>query len=251
MSKITLYDLDVYGPGITVSPMTTRTRICLNIKGIPFESKFLSFFEIHEQIPVLTQDTSKRPLVPVIQDAVHDNRVVADSGAIAQYLDEAFPETVPLVDAKTKGLLDFLDRSVFMGLLWPMMRLIIIKLHDSLRTKELQDWYRKDRERMFNCTLEEFARDDASNIAELKAPLEIVHHVLKTNRYLTGEKVGYADVILAGAFVFLKTSRPDIFDAAVLDVVPDSDLIRKWWARIEPYTGAEPPKENTIDTFDN
>ncbi|KAI8059356.1 hypothetical protein BC940DRAFT_178934 [Gongronella butleri] len=248
MDKVILYDLEIFGVDYPISPMTARTRILLNIKGIPYETKWLNFLELHEQIPILTNNHKDDATVPVIKDGFHGDRIVPDSLAIAKYLEATFPETPVMLAPDTHGLIDYLTRSIYLGIQYPVLRLAMLNIHKSLPTQEMRDWFKKDRAERLKCSIEEFARDDATNIADLKAPMELIDHVLKTNRYIAGEKVGYADCIVGSTFVFLRGGRPDIFEAAMLDAVPGSDRIRTWWARIEPYTGLEPPKENTIDT---
>ncbi|ORX57038.1 hypothetical protein DM01DRAFT_1240638 [Hesseltinella vesiculosa] len=236
MASVTLYDLHAFGPKTTFSPMTARTKICLGIKGIPYETKWLTFFGVHEVVPKLTGIDTKRPTVPVIEDGFHDGKVVEDSLTIATYLDEAFPDSKPLVNKDALGLLEFFDKFSDEHLLFPIMKLVILRLYNNLPSEEMKEWYRKDRERMFKTTLEKFAGDDAESIAALKAPMKLFNDTLKSSDYLTGAEVGYADVIVAGAFVFLRCGRPELFESALLDAVPDSDLIRKWWDRLEPHT---------------
>ncbi|ORX57041.1 hypothetical protein DM01DRAFT_1334593 [Hesseltinella vesiculosa] len=235
MAKVTIYDLMIAEPDQPVSPFSARTRISLNIKGIPQETKWLAYFDLHDQVPKITK-LDKRPLVPVIEDGFHGNHVVDDSFNIARYLDEAFPDTPKLFDPEHEGQLRFLEQFVLVNLIEPSLKLTILNLVKDLRTQEEKDWFRKDRETKFGITLEEFAGKEQDAIAHLQTSAALFDHTLRLSPFLNGQKIGYLDVIVAAAYAPLKLGRPDVFEAALLDVVPGSDAIRQWWIRLEPFT---------------
>lgn len=75
---------------LTESPYCAKARICLTMKGVPFRRLTL-------RVRGLGRLRALNPLgrVPVLE---HDGRVVADSTAIARYLEERFPDP-PLLPA--------------------------------------------------------------------------------------------------------------------------------------------------------
>lgn len=77
---ITLY----YGSG---SPFAWRAQLALEHKALPYERKVLSFSAGDTRKPEFLA-LNPRHRVPVL---VHDDFVLYESGAIVEYLDEAFP----------------------------------------------------------------------------------------------------------------------------------------------------------------
>ena len=69
---------------LTDSPFCTKARICLTVKGVSFRRLTLT-------LRGLQRLRALNPLgrVPVLE---HDGRVIADSTAIAHYLEDRFPE---------------------------------------------------------------------------------------------------------------------------------------------------------------
>ncbi|KAI8059355.1 hypothetical protein BC940DRAFT_178924 [Gongronella butleri] len=235
MAKVTFYDLRINEINTSNSPFTVRTRICLNIKDIPYETKWLTYFDVHKQIPAITK-SDQRPTVPVIVDGIHGDKVVADSFDIARYLDEAFPDTPKLFDPAHEGLLRFFEKYVFWNVIVHMYKINILQIHASFPNQEIKDWYRENREGMFHLTLEQFAGNEADNVAIIKAQMTVLDDSLKHTPYITGQQVGYADVMMAAAFTIFKEAQPDLFESAILDALPGRQNIRQWWARLEPFT---------------
>ncbi|KZV62797.1 hypothetical protein PENSPDRAFT_692199 [Peniophora sp. CONT] len=111
---IIFYDLMRQGPEDwpdserSWSPNTLKTRLALNIKGIPYTTEWLKFAEIAPKMQSLglepVQPGSIAYTLPTIVDPSSPSKAITESFAIAQYLDAANPSTPPLVPAGTAAL---------------------------------------------------------------------------------------------------------------------------------------------------
>ncbi|ESK89757.1 hypothetical protein Moror_16840 [Moniliophthora roreri MCA 2997] len=118
---ITLFD---WGPnqhpdakGISVH--VWKTRYALNYKGIPYTTVWVDFTLIEETakqlgaLPTAVRaDGSPKYTVPIIKDS-KTGAVVSDSLRIAEYLDETYPDTPPVVPKGSRALqAAFADTSI-------------------------------------------------------------------------------------------------------------------------------------------
>lgn len=79
--------------GVNRSPFTRRVAITLNIYGIPFEQRELSGFGNRDDV------RSSNPLGRIPALVLDDGETLIDSGAIIDYLDEAYGRERALVPA--------------------------------------------------------------------------------------------------------------------------------------------------------
>ncbi|KAI8086545.1 uncharacterized protein BX664DRAFT_336120 [Halteromyces radiatus] len=239
MAPIAFYDLVLDTPNEIWSPNTLKARIALNIKGLDYETKWLDFFGIHSEIPDVTNN-GKRPTVPVIVDPQHDDKAVQDSWEIVKYLDKTYPDTPPLIVGNNEALQFFFYNYCNTNILFPVFKLCVLTIQKRCPTTAIQEWFRKDREAFFKMTLETFAGDEQVQIDAIKSGLAFIHTTLKSYPYLSGEKVGFADVVLASCFKMLSALRSDLFEATFLNAYPDT-VLRDWWNQMEKYTKDAPP----------
>ena len=66
-----------------------RVRIALNLKGLAYESVFVHLVKDEQHSPDFAE-LNPQELIPVLR---HGGRVLTQSLAIMEYLDEAFPES--------------------------------------------------------------------------------------------------------------------------------------------------------------
>ncbi|KAL0568577.1 hypothetical protein V5O48_013406 [Marasmius crinis-equi] len=108
---ITLYDL---GPIKTpkewgMSPFVRKVMFTLNYKKLPFELIHLPLDELEPKakslgaLPTKHIDGSSKYTVPIIHDS-HTGKVLSDSFPIAEYLDEAYPDTPKVIPPGTRAL---------------------------------------------------------------------------------------------------------------------------------------------------
>ncbi|KAF9456821.1 hypothetical protein BDZ94DRAFT_1274680 [Collybia nuda] len=107
---ITLYDIPSKLPQGCWSPNTRKARYCLKFKGIPYEVTWVEYPDIEPTCKKIgAPPTTKRPdgsplyTFPVIHDS-STGAVIADSVAIAEYLEITYPDTPKLFPPGTKAL---------------------------------------------------------------------------------------------------------------------------------------------------
>ncbi|KDN39822.1 hypothetical protein RSAG8_08614, partial [Rhizoctonia solani AG-8 WAC10335] len=97
-TPIIFYDL-VNARGVSWSPNTYKTRLCLEYKGLPYRTEYLTLPEIESKMKQLgappVRDISPQYTLPVIADPTDDPdgrpHYIGDSFNIAVYLDEKYP----------------------------------------------------------------------------------------------------------------------------------------------------------------
>lgn len=109
-AAITFYDIASAPPLKTFAPNPWKTRLALNFKGIPYQTKWVQVLDIRslrEELGVPANrtlpDGSPLHTLPMIQD-VNTGKIIGDSFEIALYLDSAFPDGPKLLHPRTAGL---------------------------------------------------------------------------------------------------------------------------------------------------
>ncbi|KAI8144922.1 glutathione S-transferase [Fennellomyces sp. T-0311] len=238
MAHIIFYDLELEGiPGQAWSPNTCKTRFALNYKGIPYETVWLKFPQVREEVPKITGN-SKAVTVPVIVDKLHGNKAVHESWEIAKYLDEAYPDTPSLFNGNIGAHLffhDFVSRRV----LAKIFKLSVFSILE--KAQQHGPWFRATREASFKMPLEKFVGDQDKNAKAITENIDGIGRVLKQYPYVTGQQPGWADVSLASYFIMLKVHRPEIFQAIVLNDPKAGKEFTAWWSRMDKYIQLAPP----------
>jgi Glutathione S-transferase, N-terminal domain len=147
---ITMYDLAGAEADRRFSPFCWRTRMALAHKGLDVETVPWRFTE-KDKLP---QPNAGR--VPVIVDG---GRVVHDSTAIADYLEEHYPDRQSLFGgAAGRALARFVQNWTETVLLVGLIRLVVLDIHRHC-TPEDQAYFRRSREERFSASLEDVVRD--------------------------------------------------------------------------------------------
>src|ERR1700742_2327529 len=140
-----LYDLAARDLTIRFSPYCWRTKFALAHKGIPVETVPWRFTD-RDAIAFSGQGK-----VPVLRDG---DRVIADSGAIACYLEDAYPDAPSLFGgAGGRAHARFVNAWADSVLLPGIARLIVRDLLDIIDAKD-RAYFRESREARFGMTLE-------------------------------------------------------------------------------------------------
>ncbi|KAJ7577636.1 hypothetical protein C8J56DRAFT_970385 [Mycena floridula] len=106
---ITFYDVPSSLPAKTWSSNVWKIRYALNFKGLPYKTEWIEYPDIEKVAKELgTKPTGTRagkPLytIPMIHDD-SNNVAIADSMAIAEYLDETYPDHPHLMPVGTFSL---------------------------------------------------------------------------------------------------------------------------------------------------
>ncbi len=210
---IEMYDL-VGQEDRRFSPFCWRTRMALAHKGLEHVTTPVGFTEI----PGILGGSQTR--VPVIVDG---DEVVADSWAIAEYLEEAYPEQTSLFQGGAgKSLARFVDAFVMM-VMGEVVQIVVRDIHDAARPED-QEYFRADREKRFGKTLEAVVEGRATRIEGLRGMLEPIRRTVQQQAFLGGDEPHYADYILFGAFQW-----PRVISAVPL--LAEDDPVAQWFER--------------------
>src|SRR5579884_4031061 len=188
---ITMYDLAGAEADRRFSPFCWRARMALAHKGLPVETVPWRFTE-KDKLP---QPNAGR--VPVIVDG---ERVVHDSAAIADYLEQAYPDRPSLFGGETGRALtrfvqNWTETVVHIGLI----RLVLTDIYGHLGPAD-QAYFRADREKRFGATLESVVAEREARLPAFRASLDPLRRTVERQDFVCGAMPGYADYVVFGAF---------------------------------------------------
>src|SRR5437764_7553627 len=213
---ITMYDLAGAEAERRFSPFCWRARMALAHKGLEVETVRWRFTE-KDKLP---QPNDGR--VPVIVDG---GRVVHDSNAIAEYLENRYAEKPSLFGGEAgRGLTRFVQNWVETVVQPGLVRLVVLDIHRHAAPQD-QAYFRKSREERFNTTLEDFVRDREARLPAFRASLDPLRRTVERQEFVAGKSPAYADYIVFGAFQWARA----ISDFEVL--APD-DPVATWRGRM-------------------
>jgi len=213
---IKLYDLAGAEADRRFSPNCWRTRLALAHKGLPVETVPWRFTE-KEAIAFSSQGR-----VPVLVDGA---TTVADSWAIAEYLEQAYPDRPSLFGGATGvALARFVNNWADTVLHPGVARLIIVDVHARLHDKD-RDYFRTSREQRFGKTLEAVSADRETQVVPFRLSLQPLRATLEVQAYLGGAAPNYADYIVFGAFQWARTTSP-------FPILTADDPIAAWRGRL-------------------
>jgi glutathione S-transferase len=193
-----LYDLAGAEDDRRFSPYCWRVKMALKHKGLEFETVPWRFTE-KDAIAKYGSST-----VPVLVDGA---QAVADSWAIALYLDQVYPSRPNLFGGtEARALCDFFNHWTVKALHPVLMRVIVLDLFGNLHEKD-RAYFRESREKRFGRTLEEHA-DPKGSLAAFRGALEPVRPVLVQHAFVSGNGPGFADYILFGVFQWARAVSP-------------------------------------------
>jgi glutathione S-transferase len=213
---ITMYDLAGVEADRRFSPFCWRARMALAHKGLEVETVPWRFTE-KDKLP-----TPNDGRVPVIIDG---GKVVHDSSAIADYLDERYPDRPSLFPgAAARGLSKFVQNWTETVLQVGLIRLVLLDIYNHIGPED-QEYFRQSRESRFGMTLEEFAKDREARLPAFRASLDPLRRTIERQPFVCGDAPAYADYIVFGAFQWARA----ISDFAL---VASDDPIYAWRGRM-------------------
>lgn len=213
---ITLYDLAGAEADRRFSPFCWRTRMALAHKGLDVETVPWRFIE-KDKLPAPNQGR-----VPVIVDG---ERVVHDSSAIADYLEERYPDRPSLFGGEVgRGLARFVQNWTETVLHIGLIRLVLLDIHRHL-DPENQAYFRQDREKRFGMTLEEFVGDRGARLPGFRASLDPLRRTVERQDFVSGQSPAYADYVVFGAFQWARA-------VSDFEVLAADDPVRGWRGRM-------------------
>jgi glutathione S-transferase len=219
---ITMYDLAGADAARRFSPFCWRTRMALAHKRLEVETVPWRFTE-KDKLP---QPNDGR--VPVIVDG---GEVVHDSSAIADYLDERYPDRPSLFHGgATRGLTKFVQNWTQTVLQVSIARLVVLDIWKHIDPTD-QAYFRSSREAYFQTALEEVVKDRADRLPAFRASLDPLRRTLERQDFVCGSAPAYADYVVFGAFQWARA----ISD---FELLAADDAVHAWRGRmLDLYDG--------------
>ncbi len=218
---IRLYDL-AGADGRRFSPNCWRTRMALAHKGLDVETLPTRFTDI-AGICGGGQKT-----VPVIEDSDH---LVADSWAIAEYLEETYSDRQSLFGGPIGRAFALFTQGWAVNTLHSAIaNLIILDVHNRLDTAD-RSYFRESRERVFGRPLEAVQAGRDERLPAFRKSLQPLRHVLAQQKWLGGDTALYADYLVFSPLQWARVTSD-------LGLLEDGDPVAAWFGRcLDLYDG--------------
>ena len=212
---ILVYDLVGRDEARPFSPHCWKAKMALAHKGLDFEAVPTRFLEV----PEVENRASKT--IPVIRDG---DTIVADSFAIAVYLEETYPDRPSLFGGDGgKATARFVER-------WTQTQ-----LHPFLGSAALMEiyhaqdeanaaYFRQSREARYGKTLEDVGAERDAHLPGFRKKLEPLRSMLEFQPFIGGQTPLFADYIVFGALQWLRVTSP-------AKVLQDGDPVAAWFER--------------------
>jgi glutathione S-transferase len=198
------------------SPFCWRTRMALAHKGLSAEQIPWRFTEKQAIAP------HKSEKVPVLIDGEIS---VADSWAIANYLEDNYPDRPSLFGGeggRAMGrMLNWWGDVTVVGGMFP---LIVADIPGHLMPVDAA-YFRTSREARFGKPLEQVVAGRDKSVEGFRKSLDPMRLTLRTQLYLGGEKPNYADYIMFGAFQWARVVSP-------FKLLAENDPVHAWRERL-------------------
>jgi glutathione S-transferase len=186
-----LYDLAGAEEDRRFSPYCWRARLALAHKGLPVATIPWRFTE-KDRIA-----SSGQGRVPVLVD---NGRWIADSWAIANHLEDAYPDRPSLFGGETGRALSRFYNSWADAFLQPaLIRFVLLDIWRHVHDKD-KAYFRRSREERFGMTLEAFVADREQRLDGFRQSLAPLRLALQAQPFLGGAQPLYADYIVFGGF---------------------------------------------------
>lgn len=211
---IVLWELGGQG-GRRYSLFSWRTRMALRHKGLEFESR-----------PVAMSDKaaiafSGGRTVPVIRDG---EAVVRDSWAIAEHLEQQYPEKPLFGGDIGRGVTHAVNAWVDRAVVPAMLPVIVADIHERVDPAD-DAFFRQMMEKIVKSTLEEARTRREQSLARLGSVLAPLQAALKRQPYVCGAQPAYADYILFSVFQWARVMSPQ-------EVLAPEDPLCAWRERL-------------------
>lgn len=197
------------------SPHCWKIAMALAHKGLDRSSLPTRFLDV----PRVEGGISKT--VPVIRDG---ERVVADSFAIALYLDETYPERPTLFAGDGgKAMARFIERWSQLTIHPYVTTAALLDIH-AMQDDENAAYFRSSREQRFGKPLEAVTAARDAGLAGFRAALEPLRSMLGYQPFIGGALPLFADYIVFGALQWARITSP-------YRLLDESDLVAQWFER--------------------
>ncbi len=213
---ITMYDLAGEEAERRFSPFCWRVRMALAHKGLEVETVPWRFTE-KDKLPAPNDGR-----VPVIVDG---GRVVHDSTAIADYLEQQYPDRPSLFGGTAgRALTRFVQNWAETVVQGGLIRLVVLDIWRHAAPQD-RDYFRRSREERFHARLEEVVRDREARLPQFRASLDPLRRTVERQNFVAGDTPAWADYVVFGAFQWARA----ISD---FEVLAADDPVRAWRGRM-------------------
>jgi glutathione S-transferase len=215
--NLTLHDLAGQDDDRRISPFCWRVRLALAHKGLSVDTLP---WRMVEKEAIAASGQGK---VPVLRD---EERVVADSWAIFEYLDDRYPDRPVLFAGGVEARPAYaLIRSWADGELLPLVaRMIMADFFAHLHEKD-RAFFRETREAMFGMSIEKLCEGRESRVFDFRARLAPLRRQLGEAPFAAGAAPGLTDYIIFSIFMWSRS----VSDFALLD---RGDAVAGWVDRM-------------------
>ncbi|ANT50896.1 glutathione S-transferase family protein [Mesorhizobium amorphae] len=218
---IVLYELVGRDTARPFSPHCWKIAMALAHKGLTSSSVPTRFLEV----PAVEGGISK--LVPVIRDG---EKVIADSFAIALYLDETYPERPSLFSGDGgKAMARFIERWSQLTIHPYINTVAVMDLH-AMQDEPNAAYFRQNREQRFGKRLEEVVAGRDAGLNAFRASLEPLRSMLGYQPFIGGASPLFADYIVFGALQWARIASP-------YRLLEQSDIVAQWFERCLDLNG--------------
>jgi len=196
--SIQLYDLASGDPKLRFSPYCWRIKMALAHKGLSWEEVPCHFTD-KDRLPTPNAGT-----VPVLVD---NAKVVSDSWAIAEYLDQHYPDN-PLFGCDQARSVTLLIKFWIEKAVQPLItRMGVVDFMSTLAEKD-KPYFRESRAKRFGMPIEQVMSNREQTREQFRAALEPLRSMLAEQPYVAGASPAYADYIVFGALQWLRCGSP-------------------------------------------
>lgn len=212
---ITFYDL-CGRDSKRFSPYGWRTRMALAHKRLDYDLELVKFTE-KDKVAF-----SGQPLVPVIRDG---ERTVNDSWAIAEYLEDAYPERPSLfASPEGRGMAKAINAFVNTTIQPLLFPLIVADLLEQVDPVD-REYFDSSRRQRLGRPLAEVQADREERVEGFRKALEPYRLVVKDQPFVGGTGPTYADYALFGTLQWARCT-------SAYGVVAPDDPIHAWFERV-------------------
>ncbi|KAI7863781.1 hypothetical protein BDF14DRAFT_1841098 [Spinellus fusiger] len=227
MQPIVLYNLSSSArPNEQWSFNTFKGHYTLVLKNLAFTTKWIEFHEIPEVIPDITI-TGFRPTLPVITD--RNNTVVQDSWDIAKYLETAYPDT-PSIFNGAEALHYYFFQYFENNIKLLLLGITILDINEICGHDNNPKGFRQSIESSIGVSLEAFSGKKEDQSKALQEKLTIIRNTLSSYAFLTGDKIGMADIVLVGGFYMVEFMNAS--DLTTYVFTGQDDVLSKYYYRV-------------------
>ena len=211
-----MYDLAGADPARRFSPFCWRARLALAHKGLDVETIPWRFM----QKDVLAPFGGEK--VPVLLDG---DRAVVDSWAIAEYLEDTYPDRPSLFGGTAgRSLAKFVNAWADAVLVAGIARLVVADIATVIDAGDVA-YFRSSREKRFGATLEAVQQDRDRQVLAFRRDLHPLRMMVRAQPFLSGETPMQADAIVFGCFQWARCVSP-------FQLLEKDDPVEAWRQRM-------------------